>query len=484
MARPKFVQIPSHPLARFEPLLGDRFAHVEEVAAEARQRLRGRAIWHVNSTMRGGGVAELLHGLLPYVRGAGIDTRWVVLREQSEFFTLTKRIHNNLHGNSGDGGELGSAERHLYEGCLADSARHFSSLVRPGDVAFLHDPQTAGLVGAAREAGATVIWRCHIGSDEPNEAALRAQSFLRPYVSEADACVFSRDQYRWPALDGVPSWIQAPSIDPFSPKNQELDADTVEAILGTIGLAAREPAAPPAFTRTDGTPDRVERGAEVLQAAPLEEGDGLIAQISRWDRLKDPRGLLTGFERYLADGDLHLLLAGPATAAVSDDPEGAAVWDEIKSAWEDLPGGLRPRVHLASLPMDDLDENAAIVNALQRRADVVVQKSLAEGFGLTVAEAMWKERPVIGSRVGGIQDQIVDGVSGVLIDPTDLEGLAAAIVAIRTDPDRAASLGEQAKARVTERFLAATSLAEYAELLFSLEGDAGQEPVSSSDRTS
>ncbi len=481
MARPKFVQIPSHPIARFEPLLGERFAHVEEVAAQARERLRGRAIWHVNSTLRGGGVAELLHGLLPYVRGAGIDTRWVVLREQNEFFTLTKRIHNNLHGDSGDGGELGPAEHRLYERCLADSARHFSTLVRPDDVVFLHDPQTAGLIGAAREAGATVIWRCHIGSDEPNEVALRAQSFLRPYVSKADACVFSRDQYRWPALDGVPSWTQAPSIDPFSPKNQELDTETVEAILGAIGLGvAREPAAPPSFTSTDGTPDRVERGAEVLQEAPLQEGDWVVAQISRWDRLKDPRGLLTGFERYLAGENLHLLLAGPATAAVADDPEGAAVWDDVKSAWKDLPEGLRRRVHLASLPMDDLDENAAIVNALQRRADVVVQKSLAEGFGLTVAEAMWKQRPVIGSRVGGIQDQIVDGVSGVLIDPTDLEGLAAAIVAIRTDPGRAARLGEQAKARVTERFLAATRLAEYAELLFSLEGAAGQgQPVPS-----
>jgi trehalose synthase len=471
LARPKFVQIPSHPIERFRPLLGEDYPRVEAVAERARRKFEGRAIWHVSSTLRGGGVAEMLRSLLPYVRGAGVDTRWVVLREPGEFFALTKRIHNNLHGNPGDGGNLGRAERRLYQRVLASSAEHFSSLLQPGDVVFLHDPQTAGLLAAAKAAGTTAIWRCHIGTDEPNELALRAQSFLRPHLAEADACVFSRRQYQWPALDGQRVWTMAPSIDPFSPKNQDLEAATVEAIMGAVGLGARRSGTAPAFTRADGTPGRVERRGEVLQEAPLSSGERLVAQVSRWDRLKDHAGLLACFERHLAGSDLHLLLAGPATAAVADDPEGSVVWSGMRSAWGGLPEPIRRRVHLASLPMDDLEENGAVVNAIQRRADIVVQKSLAEGFGLTVAEAMWKHKPVIGGRVGGIQDQIVDGVSGLLVDPTDLAAVAGAIEALDADPSRAAALGRQAHETVAERFLGPLRLAEYAERLLALEGE-------------
>lgn len=465
MAQPEFVPIPSHTLDRLEPLLGEDFQPLLESAANARDRFRGRAIWHLSSTSRGGGVAEMLGSLLPYVRGAGIDTRWVVLHERDEFFALTKRIHNNLHGDGGDGGGLGAAERRLYEDCLATSARHLANLVRPGDVVFLHDPQTAGLAAETKATGATVVWRCHIGVDEPNRTALRAQDFLHPYVSDAHAWVFSRRQYIWRGLDHRRAWAMAPSIDPLSPKNQELDTETVEAILGAVGLGSRRPPRAPGFERADGTPGRVERDAEVIQEEPLPDGGTLVVQVSRWDRLKDHGGLLDCFERHLADEDQHLLLAGPSTAAVADDPEGAAVWDGIREAWRRLPDPIRCRVHLASLPMDDLEENGAIVNAIQRRADIVVQKSLAEGFGLTVAEAMWKSRPVIGARVGGIQDQIVDGVSGVLVDPTDLAAVAAAISSLGADPARAAELGTGAKERVTARFLGPARLIEYAEKL-------------------
>ena len=169
-------------------------------------------------------------------------------------------------------------------------------------------------------------------------------------------------------------------------------------------------------------------------------------------------------------GLAHLVLAGPAAEAVADDPQGAEVWRELVAAWEALPAQARTRVHLASLPMADVDENAAIVNALQRRADVVVQKSLAEGFGLTVAEAMWKRRPVVGARVGGIQDQIVDGASGLLVDPTDGAAVAAAVASLLADPDRAAALGEAAHDRVADDFLGAVRLAEYVDLLAALEG--------------
>lgn len=475
MARPKFVQIPPHNLDRFEPLLGEGYARIEAAAERARRLFAGRAIWHVSSTLRGGGVAEMLRSLLPYARGAGVDTRWVVLRERAEFFELTKRLHNNLHGDGGDGGPLGPEQRDLYTRTLAASARHLTPLIQPADVVFLHDPQTAGLVPAVKAAGATVIWRCHIGIDRPDELTRRAWDFLRPDVEAADAYVFSRRPYVWEGLDPARARVMAPSIDPLSPKNQELGPEAVEDIVGVIGLGHSSPGRAPTFARADGSPARVERRAEIVQDGRLPQGARLVAQVSRWDRLKDHLGLLSCFRRYLAEGDLHLLLAGPATAAVADDPEGAAVRREVGRAWRELPGAIRGRVHLVSLPMADPDENAAMVNALQRRADVVVQKSLAEGFGLTVAEAMWKRRAVVGTRVGGIQDQIVDGESGLLIaDPRDLEGLAAAIASLAGDRERAAAMGEQAHRRIFEHFLAPSRLVEYADLLVELGATEGQ----------
>jgi trehalose synthase len=469
MARPKFVPIPPQPLDRYRPLLGERFEEIEAIAARARSEFSGRAIWHVSSTARGGGVAEILRSLLPYVRGAGVDTRWVVLREAPEFFTVTKRLHNRLHGDPGDGGELGEAERSAYELALAADAGSLARLLRAGDVVYLHDPQTAGLVGAMKELGAKVVWRCHIGVDRPDETIRGAQEFLRPYVEAADAYVFSRREYVWEGLDPDRAWLMPPAIDAFSPKNQELEPVTVEAILREIGLAAGAADGAPAFVRGDGTPDRVERRAELLQQEPLPLRARIVAQVSRWDRLKDPRGVLDCFERHLDDPAIHLVLAGPQAAAVADDPEGAAVYGDVAESWRRMPAAARRRAHLVSLPMYDVDENAAMVNALQRRADVLVQKSVAEGFGLVVAEGMWKERAIVGSRVGGIQDQIVDGESGVLVDdPCDLEAFGREIRALLDDSERAARLGRAAHARVRERFLAIGRLAEYVELVASL----------------
>ncbi len=465
MAEPQLVDIPPQEIARFKPLLGDAYDGIEAAAARGRSLFAGRKNWHVSSTEYGGGVAEMLHALLPYVRDAGIDTRWVVLQEQPEFFELTKRLHNNLHGT---GGPLSDDDRALYEGTLAESARDLIPLFGEGDVVFFHDPQTAGLVPAAKRAGAVVVWRCHIGVDHADRTARQAWNFLAPYVREADAFVFSRRQYVWDVLDPDRAWLLAPCIDPFSPKNQELEPATVAAIVDRIGVGTDPGSAAPAFIRADGAPGTVERPAEILQDERLPTDAVAVVQISRWDRLKDHRGLLACFERSMPDSDRHLLLVGPAAGAVSDDPEGATVWEELVAAWRRLPGETRRRVHLISLPMDDRDENAAMVNALQRRADVVVQNSLAEGFGLTVAEAMWKSRPVIGTRVGGIQDQIVDGVSGLLIDPGDLDALAAAIAELTGDPALAAAMGAEARQRVFERFLGPVRLAEYLELVAAL----------------
>jgi trehalose synthase len=467
------VPVASMPPERFRSLLGERYEEVAEGILRAHDVFAGRAVWHVNSTARGGGVAELLRSLLAYARGAGVDARWVVIAGGPEFFRITKRIHNHLHGAPGDGGELGEAERRTYEAALAANAADLADQVMPADVVFLHDPQTAGLVPAMRETGARVVWRCHVGLDLPNDLARKAWAFLRPYVERADVYVFSRQEFAWEGLDRERVWVVPPSIDVFSPKNQDLEAPVVGAILRAAGLSATAAPATPTFLREDGTPGRVERRAELDEERPLTLETSLVSQISRWDRLKDPTGVMRSFVERMQNREAHLLLAGPSVAAVADDPEGAEVLAEVRAQRSALDEGMRERVHLAQLPMEDPEENAVIVNALQRRSDIVVQKSLAEGFGLTVAEAMWKARPVVASRTGGIRDQVVDGESGVLVDdPGDLAAFAAAVDGLLQDPARAARLGEAARERIRERFLGTRHLIQYLNLLDRLVNDA------------
>ena len=442
----KQVEIKAAPLERFRPLLGERFAEIEGAATKARETFAGRRIWHVNSTAQGGGVAEMLRALLPYARDAGVDTRWLVLPETDGFFAVTKRIHNRLHGAGGDGGALDEAAREAYERALAWSAERLRELVDPGDVVYLHDPQTAGLVPAMKKAGVATIWRCHIGVDRPNDIAREAWDFLRPYVAEADAYVFSRREYLWDGLDQQRAWFMPPVIDPFSPKNEELDDAQVTAVLATVA-----------------------EKATIVEEGPVPGDAPVVTQVSRWDRLKDPRGLLEVFEHHLQHPMAHLVLVGPDSAGVSDDPEGAAVYEEVAGHWRGMGEACRARSHLVSLPMADLEENARMVNALQRRAAVVVQKSLAEGFGLTVAEAMWKARPVVASRVGGIQDQVADGRTGILVDdPHDLPAFARAIETILGDPERRAAMGQAGQERVRDNYLAVDRLREYVGLVESL----------------
>ncbi len=451
---------------RFEALLGDRWEEVGDAIRESRQLLHGRVVWHVNSSARGGGVAELLQSLLAYARGAGVDVRWLTVAGNPDFFRVTKRLHNHLHESEGDGGPLGPDERAVYESALAEAAAELVELVQPGDVVYIHDPQPAGLVPHVVARDLKVIWRCHIGVDSPGELARGAWDFMRRYISEADAYVFSRERFVWEGLDKDRVWIVPPSIDVFSPKNQDLDPEAVRSILAVMGVAVGDHFSHALFERLDGSETRVGRHADLIQDHPVPEGAALVSQVSRWDRLKDPVGVLRCFAEYAKADGAHLLLAGPSVAGITDDPEGAEVLSEVTARRQELPTEKRGRVHLASLPMDDIAENAAMVNAIQRRSSVIVQKSLAEGFGLTVAEAMWKARPVVASRVGGIQDQIEDGVSGVLIDdPADLESVAKAVDGFISDPDRAAQVGEAARQRVVEQFLGIRSLLQYLHLL-------------------
>ncbi|HET9104473.1 MAG TPA: glycosyltransferase [Solirubrobacteraceae bacterium] len=468
MSSIKLIPVTAMDPLRFGAVLADAaFADLKALIANSARTLHGRVIWNVSSTAKGGGVAELLLGLLGYSRGAGVDARWAVIGGDRDFFATTKRLHNRLHGFDGDGGPLAEHDREIYERTLAAPTAELAGMVGPRDVVILHDPQTAGLAGPMRAIGATVIWRCHVGVDQPNAHVREAWDFLRPYVTAADACVFSRPDFVWSGLDPARVSVIHPSIDAFSPKNAEQSHGQQTAILARAGLVPRARTGHPVFTRADGTPGRIDRMARMLESRPLRASDRYVTQISRWDRLKDPIGVVRGFVDHVAPHTAaHLVLAGPDADAVADDPEGAAMYAAVRDCWWGLPEAQRDRVHLALLPMTDIEENAAIVNALQRRATVVVQKSLAEGFGLTVAEAMWKRRPVVASRVGGIQDQIVDGESGVLIpDPLDLRAFGDAVTGLLSDPPRARRIGVAARARVTEGFLGPDHLAGYFALI-------------------
>jgi trehalose synthase len=462
------VEVSSMSPERFSSVLtAEQYAALEQGIARGNDVLRERVVWNVNSTARGGGVAELLESLVAYARGAGVDVRWCVLEGDTEFFSVTKRVHNRLHGAAGDGGPLGAHESAVFERTTAANLPELAERVRPGDLVIIHDPQPAGLIAPLKAAGAGVIWRCHVGIDHPNDSAREAWRFLHPFIADADAYVFSRESFVWENLDRSRIAVIAPSIDVFSPKNQDLDADAVIGILHATRILADGGERPASFRRQDGTPGRVDRRTELAEDQPLESLTPIVVQVSRWDSLKDPLGVIRGFAEHVPDSSgAHLLYAGPETAAVTDDPEGIRVLSEALALRANLPDAIRRRIHLASLPMADPEENAIIVNALQRHAAVIAQKSLAEGFGLTVAEAMWKARPVVASRIGGIQSQIVDGESGVLLDdPLDLGAFGAAITDLLLEPQRAAQIGASARERVRDEFTSPRSLLDYLDLI-------------------
>jgi trehalose synthase len=460
------VEVARRPVALLEPVIGtERQARLVRAAESFRRELNGRTIWNVSSTATGGGVAEMLHVLIGYVRDLDIPIEWRVITGDAEFFVITKRLHNQIHGEPA-GGPIDRADGEHYARMLAANAVELLAQIRPGDIVLLHDPQTAGLAAALSRAGARVAWRCHIGVDWRNDATEAAWNFLRPHLAHAEGYVFTRREY-------VPAWVPddkvaiiPPSIDPFSPKNQYLDDAAVRAILTRIGvLDGAPPNGQASFLRSDGRAGQVTRSADISGESRPGPDDRLVVQVSRWDRLKDMAGVMRGFADYVAPGEHgYLLLVGPAVAGVTDDPEGAAAFGDCLLRWSELPSEVRSRILLVTLPLDDSDENAAMVNALQRHSTVIAQKSLAEGFGLTVAEGMWKGRPVIGSAVGGIIDQIGDGTGILLPDPRDLKAFGAAVRDLLDSPDEADRMGHAAQERIRERYVGDVHLLRYADL--------------------
>jgi trehalose synthase len=437
----------------------------DPVVAEARELLRGRTVWHVNTTAVGGGVAELLRRAMSWHADCGLRARWLVLTADPEFFAVTKQLHHLFHGSAGSGRPLEAADVALYGRTTRNAAAKAATLMAPGDIVVLHDPQTLGTAPALAAAGMRVAWRSHIGTGLGGPLVAAAWDFLAPFLDAPHRYVFHVPEYVPDRIDPRRTSIIAPGIDEASDKCRAMDAAEVGATLAAIRLSEG-----PTHAADQGVAAYATHRAAVVQDAPLPPDAPTVLQLARWDPLKDMAGTLAAFARHVApETDAHLVLAGPEPADIPDDPENLAVFRRLLSDRAALPAQVRERVHLVALGLADdpaeLRANALIVNALQRRATVVAQKSLQEGFGLAVAEAMLKTRPVVAGAVGGIRRQIADGETGLLVDdPADLPAFGRAVTRLLGDPglrDRIARAGRESCAR---NYLTGRELRDHATL--------------------
>jgi trehalose synthase len=445
--------------------------------------LRGRTVWMVNSTAQGGGVAEMLPTMIRLLRDLGVDARWVVMQSaEQEFFALTKRIHNLIHG-AGDP-VLSPADLELYESVSRANADALRALLRPADVLVIHDPQPLGAGAMLKtELGLPVVWRCHIGLDHHNAATRAAWGFLEPFARACDRAVFTAPEYVPDYLDDRTTIIH-PAVSPLTHKNRELNPSKLIGILCNAGLATCfHPVLTPAFPAYA---QRLQPSGEFGPAIWPEEIGLLyrpvILQVSRWDRLKGFAPLIDAFVELKDDGrrgraEMHrrhvelarLVLAGPDPDSIQDDPEGLEVLDDLRRRYMLLNHRLQRDVALLTLPMISRKHNALMVNALQRAATVVVQNSIQEGFGLTVTEAMWKHAAVVGTRAVGIRQQIRHGEHGLLVaDPEDATALAEAIDHYLADSHARDRCGRAAQRRVHDEFLVFAQLRNWLALLAEL----------------
>ncbi|MGQ0562670.1 MAG: glycosyltransferase [Gemmatimonadota bacterium] len=464
-------------------------AAVEQLRADAAKlvpRLRGRTIWLLNATGRGGGVAELLPTQIALFRDLGLDARWLVMNaEGTEFFSFTKQLHNMIHGTPADAPTADQGA--MYESVSRRNAEAITNMVRSGDIVIVHDPQPLATgVLVRRAVDVRLVWRCHIGLDKESPHARAAWEFLKPYIEEYDRIVFSLADYA-PAYARDRLTVIHPSIDPLSHKNRDLSLHKLIGILCDSGLVRPHwPLLAPPF------PQRARR---LQPAGTFSEATGpddiglptrpIITQVSRWDRLKGFGPLLEAFadlkrsrgrrgtraERHRRSIEhARLVLAGPDPEGIQDDPEALEVLNALAGQYLGLDPELRGDVIILALPMESRKENALMVNALQRSSDVVVQNSLREGFGLTVAEAMWKRNAMLGSaQASGVRLQIRDGAEGRLIqDPEDSEAIAGVLHDMLADPALLDEWGQNAQRRVHDEFLIFGELRKWLALLAQL----------------
>jgi trehalose synthase len=457
---------------------------LRQEAARIVPSLRGRTVWMVNSTARGGGVAEMLPTIVALLRDLGLPTEWVVIdAEDAGFFRLTKQLHNLIHGEGVP--ELDPEIRSLYEAENRRNAEFLRARVQRGDILIVNDPQPMPLASMLADTGIRAIWRCHIGLDGENAATRAAWQFLAPYTDAYHHAVFSAPEYIPVAFANRASVIY-PAINPLSLKNEWMH---LHAMVGTLANAALASSPGPQVRRPFSDVVRRLGSDGILQPANMWEDIGLltrpiVTQVSRWDRLKGYAPLLKAFVKLKEDSrernnrDNHweyrrrldlvrLVLAGPEPQYIQDDPEAVEVVEDLQSSYLSLEGTIQNDIAIIMLPMSNPGQNALIVNALQRSSSIAVQNSLREGFGLTITEAMWKRIPVLSnSRACGPRQQVRDRLDGRLVaDPEDTDELAAALAEMLADPEGREAWGQSAQHRVQEEFLVFSQLQKWLRLL-------------------
>jgi trehalose synthase len=394
-------------LDSYHGIVNDR--NIYEIYQKARS-LYGKHLLSINSTYQGGGVAEMSSSMVPIMNDIGIDLGWRIFHGNPDFFTITKKFHNALQGEDIN---LTQMKKRLY----VEASENFSTYTHiDHDCVIIHDPQPLPLIRCIRKRQPWV-WRCHVDLSNPRG---KMWQYLKKFILRYDMMVVSNSDYIQNDLP-VEQRVIHPAIDPFTPKNMEISGKMIEKYLNKFGIPTDKP---------------------------------LITQISRFDKWKDPEGVLRIFEEVKKEIDCRLVLCGSMAA---DDPEGMEIFSHIECALPNLFGN-RDVILITS-------ENNILVNALQRHSDVILQKSLREGFGLTVTEALWKERPVIASNVGGIPLQIADGVSGFLIPPNDTKAWVDRIIHVLENPDIGKKLGREGKRVVRERFLIPRLICDWLNLL-------------------
>ena len=405
-------------LEKYVPIVG---AEVIDHLRHLAEPLKGSRVVHVNSTREGGGVAEILSWLIPFKQELGLETSWEVIEGGPEFYQCTKSFHNGLQG-----APVAIPPRQLaaYEQTNRDNAERLRGLLSEADFVFIHDPQPAPLFQFCPEHKGKWVWRCHIDLSRPHRAVWK---YLRDWVGSYDASIWSLADFAQPLPH--PLYLIAPSIDPLSQKNRDLYPGEVDAVFDRHGL---DPDLP------------------------------LITQVSRYDRFKDPLGVIRSYQLAREYTPLQLVLAGGGAA---DDPEGEEVLREVREA-----AGDDPNIHILLLPADSHRE----INALQRASTIVLQKSTREGFGLTVTEALWKGKPVIGGNTGGIRLQVINHQTGFLVSTP--EGAALRIRYLLRNRDHLAEMGERGRALVLDNFLVTRHLREYLTLMHALRHE-GQDRI-------
>jgi trehalose synthase len=394
-------------LADYRAIVGPEIIDELKVAAD---QIKHRRLQHINSTLVGGGVAELLDRMVPLFRELGVETSWDVIKGEAPFFEVTKAFHNALHGGAETITEA------MLDTYRETTAQNLESVAITGDVIVVHDPQPAGLI-EQRGDDRRWIWRCHIDVSTPDP---RVWEFLKPYVDRYDSSVFSMPEFSQQLQ--IPQFMITPSIDPLSDKNKELPQETIERTLESYGLDSARP---------------------------------ILTQISRFDRLKDPVGVIKAYRLVKRRHDCQLVLAG---GAADDDPEGAEVLKEVNEAADG-----DADIHVVALPPHSDIE----INALVRGSTIVLQKSIKEGFGLTVTEALWKKKAVIAGAVGGIKLQILDGITGFLVHSP--EGAANRAIELLGDPALRQRLGTNGYLHAKENFLTTRHIRDYLLMILALE---------------